>query len=89
MTTSKVIWQGELVDFDESLVSIRILREGAEIETEEFSDDGQWVSLDDDGLRMLAYEALILSLLIPKELGCLQNLTPKMSALGVKKRIEE
>jgi len=57
MTT---IWQGELVDFDGSLVSIRILREGDEIETQEFDDGGQWVSLDDDGMRMRAYEALIL-----------------------------
>lgn len=60
MTTSTVIWQGELVDFDGSLVSIRILRKGVGIETEEFSDDGQWVSLDDDGMRMEAYENLIL-----------------------------
>ena len=53
-----VLWEGTLLDVDDTTIQVRVTRDGDTIEAQEF-DKGKWSILLDDNLTLEAYEAAL------------------------------
>lgn len=61
-----VLWEGTLLDVDDTTVQVRVTRDGDTVDALEYDDQGsKWVSLMDEGLRLDAYEMALRAVTIP------------------------